>query len=424
MSSSVRDDGVQVVDLTPAVVSQANSQPYQPRSLPAAFSSIAAGSQPRSAPRLPDAVLDPETRPNELALRVPANVDTGPYRIGVGDVLILATRRGGSTVEELAGLVSAQNQRQGYTVQDDGSIAIPDVGRVMVGGMTLAGAEDAIFDRLVEARIDPSFSLEVAEFNSQRVNVGGAVRNPGIVPITMAPLHLDDLLAAVGGLQSSNDDYTVIRIYRDGTLYQIPVQALYTDEGVTDVRLADGDSVFVDTAYDLDQALAYYEQQIQRADYARQSRIDALNELQAEVALRQSALNESRSNFQDRLELGAEGRDYVYVTGEVDEVGRFPLPFENRAMLADALFESGGVRERDGDPSQIYVLRADLGAPTASGVTAYRLDTRNAVNLVLATQMELRPSDVIFVAEQPLTRWNRVISQILPTITVSDRLAD
>ena len=34
----------------------------------------------------------------------------------------------------------------------------------------------------------------------------------------------------------------------------------------------------------------------------------------------------------------------------------------------------------------------------------------------MATRFELRPNDVIFVAEQPVTRWNRVIQQITPSI--------
>ncbi|MBL4629174.1 MAG: hypothetical protein JKY00_14285 [Roseicyclus sp.] len=51
-----------------------------------------------------------------------------------------------------------------------------------------------------------------------------------------------------------------------------------------------------------------------------------------------------------------------------------------------------------------------------SGVIAYRLDGSNVANLVLATRLELRPGDVVFVAEQPVTRWNRVIDQITPSI--------
>jgi len=29
--------------------------------------------------------------------------------------------------------------------------------------------------------------------------------------------------------------------------------------------------------------------------------------------------------------------------------------------------------------------------------------------------MELRPNDIIFVAEQPVTKWNRTVSQIGPS---------
>jgi polysaccharide export outer membrane protein len=38
------------------------------------------------------------------------------------------------------------------------------------------------------------------------------------------------------------------------------------------------------------------------------------------------------------------------------------------------------------------------------------------VNFTLATRFEMRPNDVIFVAEQPVTRWGRVIQQITPSL--------
>ena len=415
IAGAAGSDDLQVVVLSPAAVAQANRSPYQPQTLPAAFSRIAGGGGTGvGAGRLPDPVFDPQSRPGALETRVPPSPNVGAYRIGVGDVLLLATPRGESTAEELAGLVAAQNQRQGYTVQDDGDIAIPDVGRIMVGGMTLAQAEDAIFDRLIEARIDPSFSLEVAEFNSQRVSIGGAVNSPGVVPVGMTPLFLDEVLASAGGLALSADDFAVVRIYRDGTLYQIPVGELYSDRGLQRTRLVDGDSIFVDTAYDFEQAQAYFEEVIARAEFTRASRADAIRQLETEVSIRRLALEESRQNFRDRVEFGAEGGEFVYVAGEVGTPGRFELPFESRAVMADALFDAGGWAESTGDPGQIYLLRAQGDAYGA--VTAYRLDGSNALNLVLATQMELRPGDVIFVAEQPITRWNRVLTQLTPQL--------
>ena len=201
-----------------------------------------------------------------MALRLPPEVQTLSYKIGIGDVVILATRAAGNSVEQLTGLLAAQSQRQGYTVRDDGAIAIPEVGAVAIAGLTVEEAEDQVFQRLVQNQLDSEFSLEVAEFNSKRVSIGGAVRNAIIAPITLSALRLDQAITAAGGITLENNDYGVIRIYRDGTLYQIPLENYFLDQNLQKVTLTDGDSVYVDTAYDLTRAQTYYEQEINAMD--------------------------------------------------------------------------------------------------------------------------------------------------------------
>ena len=313
-------------------------------------------------------------------------------------------------------MLAAQNRRQGYTVQDDGAIAIPDVGRVSVVGLTLEEAEAALFQRLLENQIDPTFSLEIAAFNSKRVSIGGAVGNATVAPITLTALTLDQALAAAGGIQTQDIDYASIRIYRDGSLYQIPVAEYLRRGDLQKTRLVAGDSVFVDTEYQLDRAQDYFAEQITLSQFRQQARSQALNELQAEVSLRRSALNEVRANYQARLELDAVGRDYAYLSGEVNSPGRFTLPFGRTATLADAIYSEGGFRTNTANPGQIYVLRGSADPRDFGAVTAWHLDARNAASLILATRMELRPNDIIFVAEQPVTKWNRTISQITPSL--------
>lgn len=418
---STADSGVdvRVISLTGESVVLANRETaYRPRSLPAAFSQTAgvAGSA-RGAGALPDPVFEAQSRPAALELRVPPPVEQGPYVIGVGDVVILATRQSGSTVEELTGLLAAQNRRQGYTVRDDGAIAIPDVGRIVIAGLTVEQAEDEIFQRLVTNQIDPSFSLEVAEFNSKRVSIGGAVARPSVVPVQLTPLFLEEALSAVGGVQTTTDDrFVTIRLYRDGTLYQIPLTELYSRDSLRRIELTHGDSIFVDTAYELDQAQGYFEQQIRLAEFRQRSRQQALAELDSEISIRRAALDEARSNYLARTDLGAVERDYVYLTGEVASQSRFALPFESRATLADALYDSGGLLTETANPSQIYVLRASADPRDFGAVSAWHLDGSNAVNMILATRFELRPDDIVFVAEQPITRWNRVVRQIVPSL--------
>jgi polysaccharide export outer membrane protein len=423
ISSSIQNDGtsnVRVIPITAQSVLTANRSNYVPQQLPAAFSTNAGlGNGLRVAGALPDLVFSPESRPAGLEMRLPPVVSTHPYTIGVGDVLLLATPQPQNTQEALSGLLAAQNRRQGYTVQDDGGIAIPGIGRVQLLGLTLEEAENEVFERLVERQVDPSFSLEVSEFNSRRVSIGGAVQSPGVARITLTPLYLDEALAQAGGVNVSAREFATVRIYRGGTLYQIPVSELFSNDSLRRIRLVEGDSVFVDTAFDLERAQGYFEQQIIVRELQRNARLLALRELESEVSLRRFALTESRENFESRLQYGAVARDYVYVVGEVNGQGRFALPFERVAVLADPLFENGGLSEGTGNPSQIYVLRGSGDPMDPASITALHLDARNAANFLLATRLELRPNDVIFVAEQPVTRWNRVIQQIVPSVITS-----
>lgn len=416
---------VRVVPMTAETVVQANRSPYQPRTLPAVFSLTAGGgSGLRGAGPLPEPTFDLEPRPGDLALRVPPAANPGPYQIGVGDVVLFSTPSSGSTVEELSGLLAAQNSRQGYTVQDDGSVNIPNVGRVRIAGLTIEDAEDVLFQRLVENQFDPTFSLEISNFNSRRVSIGGAVGAPAVLPIGLTPLFLGDALTAAGSVTVADQDFASVRIYRDGTLYQIPLTTLYSRADLLRTRLIDGDAVFVDTEYELDQAQTYFEQQLALFGARREARNSALSELQTEVSLRRAELSEARTNYQLREQLGADNRDYVYLTGEVGLQSRFALPFERTANLGDALFDSArGITPDSGDITEIYVLRASQDPREFGAVTAWHLNAKNAANFSLMTRFELRPDDVIFVAQQPITTWNRTVSQILPSLINTARLA-
>ncbi len=416
------DDGtaVRVVPINGETVIQANRSSYQPKTLPAIFSFTAgdgSGQVPRGVGVLPDAPSSQNAVRGQLELNPPPPVNPGPYTVGISDVVVLATPGGRSTVAELTGLLAAQNARQGYTVQDDGSVNIPDVGRMRIAGLTVDEAEAVLFQRLVENQMDPTFSLEVSQFRSQNVSFGGAVGKPGVIPITLRPLYLDEALAKAGSVSVSDIDLGSVRIYRDGNLYQIPLTSLYASADLQRTRLVDGDSVFVDTEYQLDRAEEYFEQQIRLAQTRLQGRERALEELATEVGLRRDNLNEARRNYQTRLDLDAVNQDYVYITGEVDKQSRYVLPYERQASLADAIYAEGsGISKVTGDVSQIYVLRASKDPLEFGAVTAWHLNAKNAANLTMAAQFQLRPSDVIFVAENPVTRWGRTIAQITPSL--------
>jgi polysaccharide export outer membrane protein len=99
----------------------------------------------------------------------------------------------------------------------------------------------------------------------------------------------------------------------------------------------------------------------------------------------------------------------VFVLGEVRQPSS-RLMVKARMTLADAIGDTNGM-DQTAASGVVYVIRGDWKAPVI-----YRLDAASADALLLAVQFPLQPLDIVFVATYPLTRWNRVMAQILPTV--------
>lgn len=462
---------VEIIPMTLGAIRDANATPYTPRRLPAGFFPPQPGparqlALPRNvvppAPRiprtttaseaatlspLPETVSAPADPPARIRTRLPAPEQPQPYRIGISDTLLISLEKANPAG---AGATQDQAGRRAYVVQDDGAVALPDLGRIPLAGLTLPEAQAVLFEAMVTQQRDPSFSLEISGFNSQRVSIGGAVEEPQLAPITLKPLFLDEALQIAGGVTPDAADQAVIRLFRDGQLFEANLSDLFSDNGLQRVLLKDGDALYIDRAYDLGQAQRYFEEQLRLRDadlnarrFAFETTRTRFQTAQLEATLQQIELqriqiaqsirnlrvlvenqnrllrqeerssNETvRASFRERLELGAVAQDFAYLAGEVEKQGRFALPFERFATLADVLFSSGGLPTATGDPSQIYVLRLE----DSGRLQAFRLDATNAANLTVATRFEMRPRDIVFVAEQPVTVWNRVVSQLIPNL--------
>lgn len=87
----------------------------------------------------------------------------------------------------------------------------------------------------------------------------------------------------------------------------------------------------------------------------------------------------------------------------------FKINPSKRETLADVLFTNGGVLSTSGAKrSEVYLLRG------SDPVVAYHLDAQSPTRLIVADAMELRPNDILYVAEQPIMSFNRTLSTILP----------
>ena len=179
--------------------------------------------------------------------------------------------------------------------------------------------------------------------------------NPGLLPLNDVPLTIADAISLSGGL-TGNAHKSGVNVSRDGKVHEIDLKALYDyADSTQNLMLQHGDIV----------------------------------------------------NVLDR------SQQKVFVMGEV----RAPAPVEilnGHLTLAAALGEVGGVNQNSANPSAIYVIRGS----NKDKPEIFHLDAQYATGMLLAERFEMQAQDVIFVDTAGISQWNRVISQLLPSISI------
>lgn len=279
------------------------------------------------------------------------------YQVGVGDVLnITVWNHPELTIP--AGQYRSAGET-GNVVHPDGTIFYPYIGKLMVEGKEVTKIRDLVTNKLSQYIESPQIDVSVAAYRSQRVFVSGEVMNPANVPITNMPLTLLDAINACGGLSADADWRSV-------------------------VITTEGDYGAINETIDL---YALYHQ-----GDMKQNRLLGPNDI---VHVRKN----------DGLK--------VFVMGDVAKA-ETQLIDRSGLTLAEALNNVGGINESSANAKGIFVLR--INEVTDTLLDVYQLDASAGSMLVLSTQFQLQPLDIVYVTSAPMARWNRVLSQFIPTI--------
>lgn len=119
------------------------------------------------------------------------------YRIGAMDLLQIS-------------VFGVEDLDKEVRVNSNGQISLPLVGGVMAGGRTIPELESELAKKYANGFLqNPQVSVFVKEYSSQRITLEGAVKKPGIYPITGRTSLLqaialaegvDDKVADLGGI--------------------------------------------------------------------------------------------------------------------------------------------------------------------------------------------------------------------------------
>jgi len=285
----------------------------------------------------------------DLSRLTRARQSGGEYLLTSGDVLKL---------EMPAATLSATTRspddivERPCRVRDDGTIRLPVIGSMPAAGKTLDQLETdlarAYYPRYVTRR--PVIVAKVSRYHTLRVNVLGAVREPGTYELPARDCTLVGALMAAGGLKPHSTATVRLRDAQNPgppRVVVLPVKGL--DIPFADVELADGQTVEV----------------------------------------------------QDRKQ------EVFTVTGLVKHPGTYPYPPDADYTLMQAIAMGGGVNEV-ADPlyATIYRRRADGQCVHA------RLSLADLAGAD-AGQLQLKPGDVIALEHTTRTHMRMLLASML-----------
>jgi polysaccharide biosynthesis/export protein len=140
--------------------------------------------------------------------------------------------------------------RAGATVDSDGTIDMPYIGRVKVAGQSARAVEKEVRDRLAKDFLrNPSVSVEITRYRSKTISVQGLVRAPGEYPLE-GNVSVTTALAKAGSMLLDAGSYVIIsRRGANGGTETITVSRKDIESGkAQSVLLKDGDVVLVPKA--------------------------------------------------------------------------------------------------------------------------------------------------------------------------------
>lgn len=156
------------------------------------------------------------------------------YTLDVGDILTIQ-------------LIGQKDSIEDFVISGDGSINIPDIGKITLAGLSLDNASQLIKSRVSSSFIGIESFISIAQIRDVNVLVAGNAENPGIYTLS-GNSNLLQAISIAGGVDDEFGSYRAINLLRDNVvietldIYDLLINGNYNLKE----RLRSGDVIFVE----------------------------------------------------------------------------------------------------------------------------------------------------------------------------------
>ncbi|ENU87671.1 hypothetical protein F973_00082 [Acinetobacter sp. CIP 102129] len=273
------------------------------------------------------------------------------YRLTAGDVLSIQLWAYPEITPPIQDISNIK--AAGYPIDPNGNVYLPLLGQVKVAGKTLAEINQYLRSQFSRYLKHPDVVVRVLSYEGRRYFVNGQVMRSGQYTLNDQPISIYTALGQAGGVNTETGDNTNIQLIRQGQTYHLNAVEL-EKQGLSlhNLLIQPNDTIFVN----------------------------------------------------------AKQNQKLYVMGESNKSQALTLR-DQGMTLSDVLGESEGVNPYSASAARIFVMRTDLNTKTS---TIYHLNLSSLGNLALANQFQMQKNDIVYIDATGLTRWQRIMNQIVP----------
>ncbi len=247
------------------------------------------------------------------------------------------------------------NSGGGALITSDGTVELPLIGGMHLGGLTLAQAQVALTNAYATYVTDPKISVQLQSAQSLRYYLLGEFSQPGI-KYPVHPLTLLEALALGGSVNLPTADLYEAYVAQGNVKLPVDLYSLLVNGDLTqNIPLASGDAIVIPSS----------------------------------------------------------ASEFAYIFGAIGKPG--PEQFVSGSLSLLQALSSAGLdlpNYTNADLSRIHIIRARATSAQFMIVDATMIMRGQSASFAL------EPGDIVFVPPTAVASWNQVLQQILPSLQV------